>query len=479
MYGLDKFEEVCTAVKKKTVPSPKLKRAVETSAEQIRAAVERECLKANLEAEVRLDGSVAKDTWIRDYADVDIFMRVNPQLTKTQLRDVCLPIAREALLPHRVVERYAEHPYLESTVELGKKGELRVNVVPCYKVERGEWLSATDRSPYHTEYINKHLTQEQRDEVRLLKAFMRGIGSYGADIKTGGFSGMLCETLIASRRDFHRVVQDFMVWHGDEIIDIENYYGGRREEAHRVFREPLVVIDPVDKGRNLAAAVREGQLGNFVVACRRLNWKPVTALFAQPKVKALTLADYRKLIRIRGCTILCLAMGRIDAVVDILWSQLYRTQRALVNLLENNDFKVVRSWVWSDEKSLNVILFELEQGYLPRSKRHDGPSIYRFDESASFLSKHTQNPNTVSGPWIENGHWVVEKRRLVVSASVLLKSALRSGGKDVGVASLLAESFKKKLQVLENERIGKLIVSNMEFAKAMRIYLSGRPAWFV
>ena len=171
-------------------------------------------------------------------------------------------------------------------------------------------------------------------------------------------------------------------------------------------------------------------------------------------------------------------MGRIDAVVDILWSQLYRTQRALVNLLENNDFKVVRSWAWSDEKSLNIILFELEQGLLPRPKRHDGPSVYRFDESASFLSKHAPNPNTISGPWIENGHWVVEKRRSVVSANALLKSALRSGGKDVGVASLLAESFRKRLQILENERIGRLIVSNTEFAKAMRTYLSGRPAWF-
>lgn len=478
MCVLDKFGEVCDAVKKKIVPSLKLKSAVETRAERIRAAVERECVKANLEAEVRLDGSVAKDTWIRDYADVDIFMRVSPQLTKTQLRDVCLPIARKALLPHTIVERYAEHPYIESTVELGEKSELRVNVVPCYKVEKGKWLSATDRSPYHTEYINQHLTKEQHDEVRLLKAFMRGIGSYGADIKTGGFSGMLCETLIASRRNFHHVVQDFMGWDEDEVIDVENYYEGRREEAHRIFREPLIVIDPVDKGRNLAAAVRENQLCNFVAACRQLNWKPSSALFAQPKVRALTRANYRKLIRTRGSAIICLAVGRIDVVVDILWSQLYRTQRALVNLLENNDFKVVRSWAWSDEKSLNIILFELEQGCLPRSKRHYGPSVYGSDESASFLAKHAPNPNTISGPWIQDGHWVVEKRRSVVSANALLKSALRSGGKDIGVASLLAKSFRKRLLILENERIGRLIVSNAEFAKAMRTYLSGRLAWF-
>jgi tRNA nucleotidyltransferase (CCA-adding enzyme) len=477
VYTLDRFAEVCGAVKKQVTPSLKLKEAVEARAEQIRAAVERECITANLEAEVRLDGSVAKDTWIRNYADVDIFMRVSPQLTKTQLRDVCLPVARAALRPNTIVERYAEHPYIESTVELGKVGELRVNIVPCYKVDRGNWLSATDRSPYHTEYIRQHLSREQHDEVRLLKAFMRGIGSYGADIKTGGFSGMLCETLIASRGDFRRVVQDFMGWREGEVVDVENYYEGRRDEARRVFREPLIVIDPVDKGRNLAAAVRETQLCNVVAASRQLNWKPATTLFAQPRIKALALGTCRKLIRTRGSTIICLVVGRPEAVVDILWSQLYRTQRALVNLLENNDFKVIRSWAWSDEKSLSIILFELEQGSLPSPTRHDGPPVYRFDESASFLSKHASSPSTLSGPWIEDGHWVVEKRRSVVSANALLKSALRSGGKDVGVASLLAESLKKKMEILENEKIARLVVSNREFAKAMRTYLSGRPTW--
>lgn len=475
---MQEFAHVCEAAKKKIIPPSKLRKAVEARAEQIRTAVQQECVRAGLEAEVRLDGSVAKDTWIRDYADVDIFMRVSPQLSKTQLRDVCLPPARKALRPYRIVERYAEHPYIESTVELGKKSDLRVNVVPCYKVERGNWLSATDRSPYHTEYIRQHLTEAQHAEVRLLKAFMRGIGSYGADIKTGGFSGMLCETIVASRRDFQRVVQDFATWREQEFIDIENYYEGRRDEAHRIFREPLIVIDPVDKGRNLAAAVRQDQLWNFVAACRQFDKRPNAAFFSEQKVKPLTPTDYRRITRTRGSTILCLVLGKIDAVVDILWSQLYRTQRALVSLLENNDFTVVRSWAWSDEKSLNLILFELDQGQLPLAKRHDGPPVSKINESASFISKHSKSSNTISGPWIDNGRWVVQKRRMCVSAKAMLKSGLRSGGEDVGAAALLAKSFRRHLRILENEQIRLLVASNAELAKAMRTYLSGRPPWF-
>ena len=404
-------------------------------------------------------------------------MRVSPNLTKTQLRDACLPPAKRALYPNKIVERFAEHPYVETTVEFGKERTLRVNVVPCYNVERGQWRSATDRSPFHTEYIRKHLSSSQRDEVRLLKAFMRGIGAYGADIKTGGFSGMLCEALIASRGEFERVVEDFSVWRETQFIDVENYFQGREDEVHRIFQEPLIVIDPVDKGRNLGAAVRREQLWNFVAACRSLLAEPSTSFFQEPTIRPLTAAQYRRQVKMRGSTILTIVIGRMDIVVDILWSQLYRTERALVNLLQNNDFSIIRSLSWSDEKTLNVILLELEQDELSPAKRHDGPPVSRATESASFLTKHLVNKDTVSGPWFEGERWVVEKRRAFPSAIELLKTALRSGGNDIGVASEPARCFRRRVQILRNESLGRLLSRNQEFAKAMNTFLSGRPPW--
>ena len=468
---------VCSEVKSRIVPNAKVRAAVEKKAEEIRSAVERECKRAGLSAEIRLDGSVAKDTWILDYADLDIFMKVSPKLTKAQLQEICLPPAKRALYPNKIVERFAEHPYVEATVGFGKGRTLRVNVVPCYNVERGNWFSATDRSPYHTEYIRQHLTPPQRDEVRLLKAFMRGIGAYGADIKTGGFSGMLCETLIVSRGEFERVVEDFSVWWEAQFIDVENYFQGREGEVRRIFQEPLIVIDPVDKGRNLAAAVRREQLWNFVAASRFLIAQPSTSLFEEPKIRALTAVAYRRVVKTRGSTILAIVTGRIEVVVDILWSQMYKTERAVVNLLANNNFSVVRSASWSDEKSLNVILIELEQDELPASKKHLGPPVSRTAESASFLKKHVMSKDTISGPWLEGDRWVVEKKREYPSATRLLRTTLRSGGSDIGVASELAPHFRRRMIILRNESVGSLIARNREFAKAMTTFLSGRPAW--
>ena len=473
---MNNVARVCDAVKKSIVPSQPVKNHVQAMAEEVRIAVERECEKAGLSAEVRLQGSVAKDTWIRDYVDADIFMRVSPELTKTELRNVCLPIARRALYPHRIVERFAEHPYVESVVKF-RGGSLRVNVVPCYSVEKGRWLSATDRTPYHTEYVRAHLRQEQRDEVRLLKAFMRGIGAYGADIKTGGFSGMICETLIISRGSFQRVLEEFAEWKEDRFIDVENYYEGRADEVHRIFIEPLVVIDPVDKGRNLGAAVRSTQLWTLVAAARTFLNRPAPAFFAEPKVKPLTNLEFQGLIKRRGSSVICIAMGHVNAVVDVVWSQLFKTQRALAHLLESNDFELIRSSSWTDERKLSVLLFELELGQLSNSKKRRGPPVDRTEESSSFISKHLGAKDTVSGPWIEDGRWFVQKMRTTASAQTLLTTTLRTGGANIGVASLIIPTFKRNAKVLEGNEVGRLLSTNREFAKFMKTFLAGGPAW--
>lgn len=474
---MDKFTQICEQVKRQVAPTTALRNAVLTKAEEIRRRLESQCNHGGLTAEVRVDGSLAKDTWLREKADVDIFMRVSPQLTKQQLKDVCLPIAKHALRPNRIIERYAEHPYVETNVPLGKQRSVRVNVVPCYNVEKGQWLSATDRSPYHTEYMVQHLTPNQRDEVRLLKSFLRGVGSYGADIKTGGFSGMLCETLVVSLGNFRRVVEEFAGWQTGRFIDLEHYYQDRRTEVQSIFQEPLIVIDPVDKGRNLGAAVREEQLWNFVAACRQLLRKPAMSLFHEPKIRPLSRTEFLRMLREQRSTLLCINVGRIPAVLDILWSQLYRTERALVTLLENNDFKVASSAAWSDERSLNVILLTLEEEELPLSKRHLGPPISRPAESSSFLTKHLTSTRTISGPWIEGDRWVVERKRDTTSALRLLSISLKSGGKEIGVASLLAENFKRRINILAGETIGRLVSENDDFAKITRTYLTGRPAW--
>ena len=471
------LDTLLNSTKRRLTPSPKRREEIENAAEEIRQEVERECAKARLDAEVRLEGSLAKNTWIQDNVDVDIFIRVKPNVTKQELKSICLPIAKRALAPNQIIERYADHPYVESYVPT-ISGTLRVNIVPCYNVQPGKWQSATDRTPYHTQYVQQHLTDKLADEVRLLKGFLRGIGSYGADIKTGGFSGMLAETLTLAYKGFLQTITDFTTWREDKFIDIENHYDKRHDEIHQIFREPLIVIDPIDKGRNLAAAVQQTQLWNFVAASRHFLQNPKSKYFYEPKIKPLTAHEYRRLIRKRHSSLISIQIAKTDAVVDVLWSQLYKTERALTNLLTTNDFQLIRTGSWTDEKSLNLIILELEDDRLAETHRHNGPPVNRMSESANFLKKHIHESRTAAGPWIEGYKWIVQNRRPQTSAIQLLNSKLRSGGRQVGVASLLAKSLKKRLLISQNDQIASLISRNIEFAKYMHTYLAGRPVWY-
>ena len=263
------MKEITEQVLQKITPTKEDRAKVEAITDEIEQKVALACKQEGVAANVRVEGSVAKDTWLRENPDIDIFMRLPTSIPRKDLGDIGLKIAKKAAGHYKQIERFAEHPYLQIIVD-----GYRVDIVPCYNAKPGEWQSATDRTPYHTDYIKKHLTTELRGEVRLLKRFMQGTSVYGAEIKVGGFSGYLCELLIMKYRSFAETIQAFARYNRRVIIDIENYYENRQNELSLLFPEPLVIIDPVDKGRNVASAVQPDKLYSFVGAARAFQKKP-------------------------------------------------------------------------------------------------------------------------------------------------------------------------------------------------------------
>jgi len=459
-------------VLKRITPTREQRKRVEQLARRLQEKVSQTAREMGVTAEVRVEGSVAKDTWLSEEPEIDIFMQIPPELPREMLGNVCLKVAKKAVEGAKQVERFAEHPYLEAFVD-----NVRINIVPCYRVKKGEWKSATDRTPYHTEYVKKRLNEKLRGEVRLLKRFMKGIGVYGAEIKVGGFSGYLCELLVISYGSFIGVLENFAEWKGKTVIDLERYYEKREDELRLMFPDPLVVVDPVDAGRNVAAAVRREKIAEFVAASRAFLEKPDEKFFYPPPIEPFNPKQIRVELRNRGSTLLFLTFGKVDAVSDVLWGQLYRTQKALRALLETHDFHVLRTSAWSDENELNVLVFELEQATLPPVKRHLGPPLAKRRECKKFVDKYLGSERTVCGPFVEDSRWVVEVRREVVDAAEFLREKLRDGGRTVGVAGKISDVLKEGFKVLLNEEVSDVYSWNREFARFLTGFLRGRPWW--
>ncbi|MEM2118885.1 MAG: CCA tRNA nucleotidyltransferase [Candidatus Bathyarchaeia archaeon] len=466
------LEKVCAAVQKRITPSKQQREKIEALAKRLEKKVARACKEFGVKAKVRVEGSVAKDTWLGEEPDIDIFMRVPKSVPRNQLGEVCLKVARKATEGSEQVERFAEHPYLEAFVE-----KTRVNIVPCYDTKRGEWQSATDRTPFHTDYVNKRLTSKLRNEVRLLKRFMKGIGVYGAEIKIGGFSGYLCELLILHHKGFRSVLEAFTRHRHRTVIDIENHYKSREKELNLLFKEPLVVVDPVDKGRNVASAVQPHKLDTFVAASQSFLKNPKITFFYPPKTVPLTTEQLREKLANRHPALVFITFEKVEAVPDVLWGQLYKSQRSLTKLLLANDFNVIRDAAWSDEKTLNLFLFELEQHQIPPVKKHLGPPLDKEHECTKFLTKYQGNVSSAAGPYVENGRWVTQIQRRYTDARVLLREKLKDGGRNAGVAERISRVLRRKFSVLLNEEIEKTYAENKDFAEFLTDFLSGKPKW--
>ena len=430
------------------------------------------CQQEGIKAVVRVEGSVAKDTWLSDSLDIDIFIRLPTSIPRKSLGDVGLKIAKKAAGDAKQLERFAEHPYLEIFIE----GH-RVDIVPCYDAKPGEWQSATDRTPYHTDYIKTHLGKQLLGEVRLLKKFMQGIDVYGAEIKVGGFSGYLCELLIMKFGSFTSTMCAFARYNRRVVIDLEGFYADRVNELSLLFPEPLVIVDPVDKGRNVASAVQPQKLYTFIGATRAFLKKPSQDFFYPPKPKIFSAEALKKQLTSRGSSILFLVMGELKAVPDVLWGQLYKSKRSLRTLLELNEFKVLKDNVWSNEKTLNIFVFELESQRLPDIKNHLGPPLEREVECEKYLSKYVNRQHVISGPCIQDGRWIVELPRKTTDAVALLNEKLKDGGKNSGMADLIAKTITENFRVLVDCEVLEVYGENSEFAEFLTDFLVGKPFW--
>jgi tRNA nucleotidyltransferase (CCA-adding enzyme) len=260
-------------------------------------------------------------------------------------------------------------------------------------------------------------------------------------------------------------------------IDIENHYMNREKELRLLFNEPMVIIDPVDKGRNVASAVKAQKVYTFVGAARAFLKAPAAEFFYPPETKPLSVRALRQRLERNGAAFVFLAFGAVEAVPDVLWGQLYRTQRSLRKLVELGDFGVLRDAVWSDEKTSSIFVLELEQRVLPAVKKHLGPPLERQKECENFLAKYVANGSVVAGPYIENGRWVVELPRKFTDAVDFLREKLKEGGRNAGVAELISQALRKEFSIMVNGEVADACSGNREFAKFLTEFLEGKPFW--
>jgi len=403
----------------------------------------------NVECGIEHVGSTAKGTQLKD-ADIDIFFPFDPSVPEETLRDTIFFLGKNILSDHEI--RYAEHPYVRGTLE-----GIKIDLVPCYAVESGNRImSAVDRTPFHTRYIIGHLTDQQNNEVRLLKQFMKGIGCYGAENRTMGFSGYLCELLTLSHGGFKGVLEAASDWKENTFIDIEGTgYLGVDE------KNPLIVVDPVDPARNVASPVSTENISRFIHASREYLYSPSFLFFFPPDLSPWSRETLQKIIRSRG-EFVVIRFKCPDVIDDILYPQLRMTLSRLQFLLKDNGFPLNDSGFLVTKDVF--IFFDSGLKEHPETKLHRGPTIYNADHAERFLEKWNDR-----GPFIRGDRWyvfapvkyrtpreLVENELPILSTGRYVREAISKGFRILDVNSIpenvLTAFLDKRMPWLRQDR---------------------------
>lgn len=341
------------------------------------------------DVEILLAGSVARGTQIKGRYDIDIFLLFPRKMSEELVEKKGLEIGK-AVVNRKNNEscmvKYAEHPY---TRLLLNDKRLNFDIVPAYKItnakERG---TAVDRTQLHNEFVNSNLSEKQKDDVRVLKVLLKSHHVYGAEAKTEGFSGYLCELLIYHYGSFTKLVTGIANSKAPIVINTAKTTGETELSALvKRFGKNIVVIDPTDSNRNVAANVSDESLFRFMLVARAVTKKPEKELFLGKGYSNID--SGRKLLGLKnrfGANVYLLHFRVPDIAQDIIWQQLKKTRLRLETLLEENGFRPIISLQNSKETDA-VMGFFISNIHI-HSMKIIGPNIHMAESVERFMKAH-------------------------------------------------------------------------------------------
>ena len=361
-------------------PTDEEKEHVENVSLRIMDFLQETCYSEGVDARVTLVGSVAKNTALKGKSDIDIFIAFPLDTDKKYLKETGLDLAHKCCDKFNTIAQhhFASHPYVTTDIE-----GCEVDIVPCYAIEDGSQLkSAVDRTILHTRYVKDNLSKSQEDEVLLLKRFMAMTGTYGSEFKVGGFAGYLCELLIINYGNFEDTLKAAINWKYGEIINLEKH--GKPS----IFKDPLIVIDPTDKNRNVAAALRLDKMAEFIQSARNYIFSDNKKEYFYPLKRNLNRQDILNEFKDRNSDLIAIKFDIPDMPLDTLHPQLRKTCQALERKLNSEEFNVFRADYWSDEVETCIILLEMASSKLNNVKVNVGPKVFITQACENFVGKY-------------------------------------------------------------------------------------------
>ncbi len=337
-----------------------------------------------------LGGSGAKDTWLSDVHDADIFVQYNYKKYKDKSDKLSDILEKDLKKTFSGIKRlHGSRDYFQ----IVKKG-FTFEVVPILKVTKAkDAVNITDVSPLHAQWVNR--AGPLADQIRLTKQFCKVQKVYGAESYIKGFSGYMCEILTINYGGFLKLVKKAAKWKPKTVIDFKGYYKNKRDVLFNLNKAktegPMVIVDPVDKSRNAAAALSEEKYLKFICACKEFLKKPSKEFF---EIKETKIEDLKKTAG--KDKLIVLDVESLKGKEDVVGSKLLKAFEFIDSELKEKGFKVYSSgWKWNKKKNVKF-WFIIDKKKLSMYVEKEGPPKEMKEHVKKFKKKY-KNTSTKKG----------------------------------------------------------------------------------
>ena len=289
--------------------------------------------KTKIPARAVVGGSFAKDTFLKEDHDVDIFMMFNLKYKNKDLSK----LLKKILKPFKYKQVHGSRDYFII------KNKFNFEIVPVLDIKKStDAENVTDFSPEHVKWFNKN-GKKYKDDIRLAKKFCKAIKVYGAESYIKGFSGHVLDILIIYYKGFVPFLRASSKWKKKHVVDFYKIHKGKAlfELNKSKTQGNLVVVDPVQPDRNAAAALSDEKLSIFMGSAKKFLKKPSKTFFTEKKVDVEKLKKKAIVIEVVS------KKGKDDVVGAKLLKAFEFVKKGL------DEFKIKETgWAWDKKKAL-------------------------------------------------------------------------------------------------------------------------------
>jgi len=306
---------------------------------------------------------------------------------------------------------YAEHPYITVDYTLSDK-KIKIDLVLYFDlsldfIKKKGPITAVDRSPWHGRFIKKELNQKQKDDVRLLKQLFKSCYSYGDKSPVGkvGFIGYSAELLIYYFGDIINLLKNFNSLNKKPLDHYERPEQELRKITH-FQNDHLIIIDPIDKNRNVASAISEKayKYCNFKIS--ELLKNPIPAFF---EIKPIEEVDLSRKDDIFLPKIHVLELKNIQPEIHytIIRDKLYSLGESIKasgdkEFSHNDRFgKIIFEVYFEDQLNEYNLAIYCEKPHISATYLRKGPPIKEKIHAKNFKNKNPEFLEKEGYLWVE------------------------------------------------------------------------------